>query len=149
MVDWRAIGGRIRRARLMRGLTQVALATAIGVTRAHLTNVENGKDGLAIEKLAATAEELGTTVSWLLGEATPNDDLSSGRHRVLIRAFDAMNPDQQRAFLLMAESIVGATEGAVTGPSALGAGLISPPIGAKPTAQKKTQRRRLAGDKLA
>lgn len=68
-----AIGARIRQARLAKGLTQVELAVAIGVSRAHLTNAERGKVGLALDKLSSTASETGTTVGWLIGEASPAD----------------------------------------------------------------------------
>jgi transcriptional regulator with XRE-family HTH domain len=52
MDDNKAIGARIRKARLAKGLTQVELAVAIGVSRAHLTNAERGNGGLALDKLS-------------------------------------------------------------------------------------------------
>lgn len=75
MDDHRAIGARILQARRAKGLTQVELAVAIGVSRAHLTNAEIGKVGLALDKLSRLAAETDTTVAWLIGESGPTDPL--------------------------------------------------------------------------
>jgi transcriptional regulator with XRE-family HTH domain len=73
MDDHKTIGARIRQARTAKDMTQVELAVAIDVSRAHLTNVEGGNGGLALSKLSLLAKETGTTVAWLIGEAGPVD----------------------------------------------------------------------------
>jgi transcriptional regulator with XRE-family HTH domain len=101
MDDFKTIGGRIRQVRVAKGLTQVDLAAAIGVSRAHLTNVEGGNGGLALDKLSILARETGTTVAWLIGEAMPAD-----RERAeLLAAYDAMNKEQRQALLAMAQVV--------------------------------------------
>ena len=103
MDDFKTIGARIRQVRVDKGLTQVDLAAAIGVSRAHLTNVEGGNGGLALDKLSVLARETGTTVAWLIGEAAPFD-----RDRAaLLAAYDAMGEEQRRALLTMAKGVVG------------------------------------------
>jgi transcriptional regulator with XRE-family HTH domain len=87
MDDHKAIGARIRQARLEKGLTQVELAVAIGVSRAHLTNAERGKGGLALDKLSILASETGTTVAWLIGETS---DVTDPIRAELLAAFDAL-----------------------------------------------------------
>lgn len=77
MVDYKLIGARIRQARQIKHLTQVELAVAIGVSRAHLTNAEGGNGGLALDKLILVAAETGTTVGWLIGESGPVDPLEA------------------------------------------------------------------------
>lgn len=101
MDDFKTIGARIRRARVAKGLTQVDLAAAIGVSRAHLTNVEGGNGGLALDKLSILARETGTTVAWLIGEAMPAD----GERAELLAAYDAMNKEQRQALLAMAQVV--------------------------------------------
>jgi transcriptional regulator with XRE-family HTH domain len=86
MDDWKAIGARIKQARAAKRLTQVDLAVAIGVSRAHLTNAEGGNGGLALDKLSALARETGTTVGWLIGEAGPVDH----EEALLLTAFRAL-----------------------------------------------------------
>jgi transcriptional regulator with XRE-family HTH domain len=87
------IGARIRRARSNQRLTQAGLAAAIGVTRSHLTNVENGKDSLALDKLAALATETNTTVAWLIGEDRPPNDPRLQEIFVAFRATDEQGRD--------------------------------------------------------
>lgn len=52
------LGARIRAAREQRGLSQVQLADAVGLSRASLSNVENGKQRLLAHNLVAIAQAL-------------------------------------------------------------------------------------------
>lgn len=102
MDDFRTIGARIRQARVKKKLTQVELATAIGVVRSHLTNAENGKNGLALDKLSAVAHETGTSVAWLIGE-----DVSADQERALISVFQALSRNDRDTVLRIAEGFLG------------------------------------------
>jgi transcriptional regulator with XRE-family HTH domain len=104
MDDPEIIGARIRKARKDKGLTQVELAAAMGVSRAHLTNVEGGNGGLALDKLSVLARETGTTVAWLIGEGAslPTDQARAD----LLAAYEAMDAEQRRALLIMAKAAV-------------------------------------------
>jgi transcriptional regulator with XRE-family HTH domain len=95
MDDLNAIGARIRRARLDKGLTQVELAGAIGISRSHLTNAEGGNNGLGLDKLLLLARELGTTVAWLIGEAGPSDP----QEMMLLAVFRSMSKERRRALI--------------------------------------------------
>jgi transcriptional regulator with XRE-family HTH domain len=101
MDDQRAIGARIRLARTTKGLTQVDLAAAIGVSRAHLTNVEGGNGGLALDKLSALARETGTTVAWLIGEAGPVDQAEAE----LTAAFRSLDQRDRETALRIIQSL--------------------------------------------
>lgn len=100
MDDHKAIGARIRQGRLAKGLTQVELAVAIGVSRAHLTNAERGKVGLALDKLSIAASETGTTVAWLIGEAGPVDQ----GEVALLTAFKALDQRDRETLIRVAQS---------------------------------------------
>lgn len=113
------IGARIRQARMRagpdgRGMTQAALAAALDVVRSHVTNVENGKDKLSLEKLEIVAAETNTTVAWLIGEdlvAKPGYG-----HADLIAAYNALDEEHRHALLTMAKGL--ARSGVATQPTA-------------------------------
>jgi transcriptional regulator with XRE-family HTH domain len=86
---------------MAKGLTQVELAAAIGVSRAHLTNVEGGNGGLALDKLSILARETGTKVAWLIGEVGSFDQPRLD----LLAAYDAMDEEQRRALVTMAKAV--------------------------------------------
>ncbi len=90
-----AISGRIRRARLDKGFTQVELAAAIGISRSHLTNAERGNNGLGLDKLSLLARELGTTIAWLIGETGPSDP----DEMKLLAVFRSMSEERRHALV--------------------------------------------------
>lgn len=53
-----ALGRRIRAAREARGLNQAALGAAIGIGRSSVSNVEAGRQHLAVHQLVAAAQAL-------------------------------------------------------------------------------------------
>lgn len=63
----RAVGARIRAARLQRGMTQEALALSSGVTRNVLIDVELGRRGLLYERLFDIASALDIDARDLFG----------------------------------------------------------------------------------
>lgn len=110
------IGMRIKRWRQAKGMNQVELATAIGVSRPHLTKVENGQDSLSLAKLSVLAAEMETTVGWLIGEIVIDNPASA----TLLRIFSELDSDDQRAILRIAHSMSRTPGGAPvsTGPPA-------------------------------
>lgn len=65
------IGGRIRRARLMAGMTQEELATALAVDRTRLSKIEQGRLGLEIGLLLRVAEVIGVPLAQLVPPLGP------------------------------------------------------------------------------
>lgn len=59
------LGNKLRRGRRELQLTQAEVAAAIGVSRSHLTNVENGKRGLGSAPLTKAAKRLGLSLDFL------------------------------------------------------------------------------------
>lgn len=101
MDDFKTIGARIRRVRVERKMTQVDLASAIGVSRSHLTNAERGKGGLALDKLSALAKETGTSVAWLIGE-----DASADQARTLLTIFEALGRQDRDTLIRIAQGLL-------------------------------------------
>ncbi len=58
---YKMIGERIRHERQKRNLTQDQLATAVGLNRASITNVENGRQKILVHTLVQIADSLGTS----------------------------------------------------------------------------------------
>jgi transcriptional regulator with XRE-family HTH domain len=62
----RRVGGNIRRARKAAGVTQRALADAIGYERAQMCRVEKGKAAIAVTRFLRLAARLGVPAVSLL-----------------------------------------------------------------------------------
>lgn len=68
---YEALGERIRRARAAREMRQVDLAQRVGLSRTSITNVELGRQGLAIHQLFEFADALGVEPCELLPSDWP------------------------------------------------------------------------------
>ncbi len=65
------LGARIRGARKLARVTQERLATAVGLSRASIVNIEKGRQPLAVETLVAIAHALNAPASSLIPERHP------------------------------------------------------------------------------
>ena len=63
---YRTVGSRARRERERRGLTQTALASDLGVSRASVVNIEKGRQRAPLHLLWSMAELLGVEVTDLI-----------------------------------------------------------------------------------
>ena len=60
------IGGKIKRHREDRRLTQTELSKAIGISRSYLSDVENNRNNPSIRTVENIAKKLGMTLCELL-----------------------------------------------------------------------------------
>lgn len=67
------VGGRIRRVRLERGMSQRELATMVGVVQAAVSFWERGQRPITVDDLALVAAALQVRRADLLPEATGED----------------------------------------------------------------------------
>ena len=68
------LGAHVRAARERVGLSQGALATAVGVRRFHIVKIETGQIvNPGVQIMASIARVLGTTVDALLWREPPTD----------------------------------------------------------------------------
>lgn len=65
-LDFKAIGKRIKIARIKKNLTQEVLADKIGVTPQHVSNIETGNSSVSLPTLVAIANVLTVSVDELL-----------------------------------------------------------------------------------
>ena len=61
-IDYKAIGQRIKIARIKKGVTQEAVADIIDVTPSHMSNIETGKTKVSLPTLIAIANALSVSV---------------------------------------------------------------------------------------
>lgn len=57
-LDFKAIGKRIKIARIKKELTQEAVSEKVGVTPQHMSNIETGNSTVSLPTLVAIANEL-------------------------------------------------------------------------------------------
>ncbi len=95
------IGGRIRSARKDRGLTQDALAAAVGVSRSAVAQWETERAGQITGNLSRIASVLGVNVEWLVHGADLRAPLAaaSGDELAILRLYRECEPED-RQFLL-------------------------------------------------
>lgn len=65
-LDFKAIGKRIKIARIKKNLTQEAVAEKISVTPQHVSNIETGNSSVSLSTLVALANVLEVSVDELL-----------------------------------------------------------------------------------
>lgn len=70
---YKLLGLKIRKARLAANLTQHQLASAIGLTRTSVTNIEKGRQPVYLHVTARLAQTLRVTVGDLLPESATLD----------------------------------------------------------------------------
>lgn len=80
-----SIGKRIRERRLELKLTQEDLARALGLTPQHISGIEQDKRSPSLSSLAKLAEELGTTVDYLV----------TGKEGALVDTIPAIKADKK------------------------------------------------------
>ncbi len=95
------VGGRIRAARQARGMTQAALAGAVGVTRSAVAQWETERAGQVRANLTRIASVLGVSVQFLLEGTTGNtsEGPENATELALLRLYRACT-EEDRAFLL-------------------------------------------------
>ncbi|MFE6126661.1 helix-turn-helix domain-containing protein [Streptomyces sp. NPDC056437] len=73
---YRSLGQQVREARLARGVTQGALAVAVGLTRASITNLESGAQRLQVHTLIAVSQALNIDPADLISRALSGEQLA-------------------------------------------------------------------------
>jgi transcriptional regulator with XRE-family HTH domain len=111
------IGGRIRTARLDRGLTQDQLASEVGVSRSAVAQWETSRTGQVTENLSRIAQALEVSVEYLMygedkrvpTEARQGDELA------LLRLYRECDPDDRQMLLRSARRLARRDGAVVTG----------------------------------
>ena len=93
-ISYRALVGQVvARNRAVRQITQLTVATALGITQASLSRLETGQSSFSIEQMAVVAHVLKTTPNQLLAEADGlAAQLTRNGHKVVRTVLEA-DPD--------------------------------------------------------
>lgn len=65
-IDYKAVGQRVKNARIKKGITQEVLSYLIDITPAHMSNIETGKTKVSLPTLIAISNALSVSVDTLL-----------------------------------------------------------------------------------
>lgn len=71
------VGYRIKLVRLRKNMTQTELADAIGISKAHISNIENGKTIVTMENLFLIKKALGCDFMELLSDEKQEEKLDN------------------------------------------------------------------------
>lgn len=71
MLDLKAVGARIQRARKDRHMTQSDLADKIDIALSHMSDIETGKANFGVDILVRIAEALEVPTDWILRPDIP------------------------------------------------------------------------------
>lgn len=71
-LDFRAIGQRIKIARIKKRLTQEAVAEKVNITTQHMSNIETGNSSVSLPTLISISNVLYVTIDELLCDAILN-----------------------------------------------------------------------------
>ena len=64
------IGKRVKQARLAKGMSQMELAEAVGISVSFLSNIEVGRQSMNIKTLIAISDTLDVSTDWILRNDT-------------------------------------------------------------------------------
>ena len=97
-MDWLycEFGKRLKKARKQVGLTQDSLAERVGLSRASITNIELGRQHVALHSVFLLASALGITPRQLLPEQTQNDSNTTSTPLNLLRSWPGLAKESQQ-----------------------------------------------------
>jgi transcriptional regulator with XRE-family HTH domain len=109
----RQVGERMRRRRILLGLTQDQVADALGISYQQIQKYETGANRISAGRLAQIAEVLEVLPGWFFGVAEAGDEPGSSSRAVieLVRNFSRIEDDRVRSHLMaLMRSLAGGTE---------------------------------------
>lgn len=98
----RQVGERMRRRRILLGLTQDQVADALGISYQQIQKYETGANRISAGRLAQIAEVLEVLPGWFFGTAEAADEPASSSRAVieLVRNFSRIEDDRVRSHLM-------------------------------------------------
>ena len=74
MVDYKAIGARVKYYRKKKQITQRELSAILGVTESYISGIENGSK-ISLIRLDQIADALGVHITFLISDELPCGDM--------------------------------------------------------------------------
>ena len=108
IVDYAALGEKIRQKRLSTGLSQDAVSENIGISESFYGHLERGSRIMSVESLVKIAKYLDLSLDFLLTQPEPANDGDKRLHIELDNIFRGKNP-HQIAYLLSILKVLSAS----------------------------------------
>lgn len=102
MLDYGAIGSRIRSVRTRNHITQEELGEAVGLSAKHISNIENNNARPSIEALVGIANRLDVSVDYLLA----NDATKMQKFNFQIEFEQIMNGATPKQQLVLMDTLL-------------------------------------------
>jgi transcriptional regulator with XRE-family HTH domain len=103
-IDYQVIGGRIRKAREDKGITQELLAEWIDVSNAYISKIERGKTAVNLDNLDKICAALNISIEFIFsGTNTASDDPLRNE---IIEMLEGCSPAQIKLIAQIIKSIV-------------------------------------------
>ena len=99
IVDYSALGEKIRQKRLSTGWSMDAVSEKIGLSESFYGHVERGSRVLSVETLVKIASYLDLSLDYLLLESKPVSDSDKALHMELDSIFRDKSPSQRKYLL--------------------------------------------------
>jgi len=94
----KGFGGRVRQLRKEYEITIMDLAEMIGVSKMHISLIENNKRGVSIETLVNISDLFKVSPNYLLGVKDAKRPYLNKTERELIEKYDSLNYDGRKKF---------------------------------------------------
>lgn len=73
------VGKRVKAMRIKKGISQSELAQSIGISQAHLSNIESGRSNITLENLFALRDVFDITMASFFVDIDGKQDMGEGR----------------------------------------------------------------------
>ena len=74
------VGKRVRVLRMQKGISQNKLARSVGISQAHMSNIENGHSNITLENLFALHDILGVSMASFFVDIDGNQGLKEEKY---------------------------------------------------------------------
>lgn len=101
--EWRRLGERLRESREYLGLSQEAVAEALGIPRPSVSAIETGKRKVSSVELTRLARLYRRPYEFLLGEQETDDDAVDDTSKELYRAASELSDTDREQVLRFAQ----------------------------------------------
>ena len=88
------VGKRVKAMRMQKGISQSELAQRVGISQAHMSNIENGHSNITLENLFSLHDILGVSMASFFVDIEQINVTASqvqGRKEAVIRLDDIIN----------------------------------------------------------
>lgn len=95
LIDYEALGRRVKSARRRAGIRQADLAKKLGISYQYMSMIETGKRKLSLGMLVSLANELGVTTEYLLNGYKSMGIEAGDQDEEFLSLWQSLNPSEK------------------------------------------------------